>query len=475
MIGYHKEMIEKLLSEYGLKDTWLSLLYNLYGDERIEHNGRITVNLLKNLSYFEIADLYEYSLSFVNKEDKKERGQYYTPRDICELMARQAERFPDGVWCDPCCGVGNLSYELLRLKPELFESMQFFDLDEVALTLCMWLLSKLCGIDVELVKDNFHNKSFLDDKDDFYDYVLMNPPYDGSSEIAFMRKAAESLGFVAITPQSFTNSLSKDCVSLKEKLNADFSYLKIYCFDNIPGTIFNGEKKGVFNTNMSNSVRAAITVCHNHQEGHFITPLMRWRSSQRDEMLRSVGSFLEKSDRIFQNGKFLKLYKNSDRYLDYGDTTISEVLSKAPTEYALYVPTTPRYFLTASRRKLRRSGCHTLYFPSAETMSKAYIILNSSYAYWWWRIADGGMTLSRETLETMRVDSSMSLSQSIISKLIEEETICLTTKNNAGIICENVKHSERLTKEIDEFVGCQDLYYTRSNTYIGEQNEQVQL
>ena len=468
------ETIERLLTEYGLRDTWLSMLRNHLGDDRIEHNPAIKDNVLDGLLYFEIADLYEYSLSFVNKENKKRLGQYYTPQDICELMARQAERFPDGVWCDPCCGIGNLSFELLKTRPDLFKHMQFFDLDEVALTICMWMMSFLCRTDVELVRDNFHNCSFLDNKDVKYDFVIMNPPYGGMNEIAFMQKAAESSGFVAITPQGFTNSLNKECVELKEKLN-DFRYFKIYCFDNIPGNIFNGTKKGVFNTNTSNSVRAAITVCHNFQDGHFITPLMRWRTVQRNKMLKSVGSFLEKSDRIFQNGKFLKLYKDSDRYLDYGNMVVSDVLSKEPTEYVLYVPTTPRYYLTASKRKLDRGVCHTLYFADEEMMDRAYITLNSSYAYWWWRVADGGMTISREVLNTMRFDGEMAVDQSLVSKLIEEEVTCLTTKVNAGIVCENIKHSEQLTKEIDECIGCSDLYYTRNNTYIGEQDGKIQL
>ena len=35
---------------------------------------------------------------------------------------------------------------------------------------------------------------------------------------------------------------------------------EIYSFDNVPGNIFCGRKHGIFNTNTSNSVRAAITV-----------------------------------------------------------------------------------------------------------------------------------------------------------------------------------------------------------------------
>lgn len=85
--------IDNYLALYGLKETWYSLLYNLLKNEGIEHNIHISDNLLKGLSFYEISDMYEYSLAFINKLNKKKNGQYYTPSDVCKFMAKQSLSF----------------------------------------------------------------------------------------------------------------------------------------------------------------------------------------------------------------------------------------------------------------------------------------------------------------------------------------------------------------------------------------------
>ena len=63
--------IDKYLTKHGLKETWKSLLFNLTEDQRIEHNEDISENLLENKNFYEISDLYEYSLAFIDKLKKK--------------------------------------------------------------------------------------------------------------------------------------------------------------------------------------------------------------------------------------------------------------------------------------------------------------------------------------------------------------------------------------------------------------------
>lgn len=462
--------IDKYLKEYGLKETWKSLLFNLTKDQRIEHNENISENLLENKNFYEISDLYEYSLAFIDKLMKRKSGQYYTPEDICQFMAKEINNFEDGIWCDPCCGIGNLSYEILKIKPEMINTMQFFDIDETALYICRVLMAYFFDVDFESIKHNFHNCSFLEKNEVDYNFIIMNPPYCGKEKgedlyISFMKKASEADGYISITPQSFTNSTSKECIELKNKIS-NFNYFKIYCFDNVPGNIFCGKKKGIFNSNTSNSVRAAITVCRKNEEANLITPLLRWKTEERKELLNSADTFLVSSKKIYQKKKFLKLFKDTEDLLDYGDKELRQLLSKNKTNYVLYVPSTPRYYITASKRKLNRSSYHELYFNNEQDLNLAYLILNSSYAYWWWRIADGGMTLSAEVLKNVRVDTSLVLNQNLIAELEQEENTCLVSKVNAGKVNENIKHSEGLISRIDNFLGFDKISYIKDNSYV---------
>ena len=453
------------IEKYGLKETWNSLIYNFTNFD-IEHNPNISDNIFKDKTFYEISDLYEESLAFNDKINKKKNGQYYTPEDVSKLMAKQVNDFDDGVWCDPCCGIGNLSYELLLLKPEKLSTMQFFDIDDVSLTICRYLLSYFFGLNPESIKNNFHNKSFLENNDVHYDYVIMNPPYNGKEKgedlyISFMKKAAESNGFISITPQSFTNSLSTPAVELKSKID-NFSFSKIYCFDNIPDCIFCGKKKGIFNTNTSNSVRAAITVCRNNESGKFITPLLRWKSEERKTLFDNIDNFLSERGFLIL---YFKWFKGTEKFHLQKRIQLGDLLSKEKTEYVLYVPSTPRYFITASKRFLKRSSYFELYFRTERDMNIAYMYINSSLCYWWWRVLDGGMTLSKSTITSLRIDD-IPLNEEIIKKLEAEEETNLVIKMNAGKANENIKHSKETLDELDEYLGVKELSFTKNNSYV---------
>lgn len=441
-------MIFEYLKSFGLRTTWEALIYNLSHNENFTPHEEIKENLLKNKSYYEISDLYEEALAFVNKINKKKNGQYYTPQDVSAFLAKQSDLFNDGVWCDPCCGIGNISYELLKLKPQLLDTMYFYDIDSMALKICRFLFSFFFGKKYEELV-NFKNINFLNSNDKF-DYIIMNPPYGKCGEedlyITFMKKACEYKGFVSITPQSFTNSTNKPSIELKDRL-LNYSFLNIYCFDNVPDCIFNGRKKGIFNQNTSISVRAAITIASNLKEEKKITPLIRWKTADRQKMFASCHEQLNNLKTF--RGKFLKTFPNAN-YFNFGGFELKDIISDTPTEYKLTIPSTPRYYITASIRDLDRSSKHILYFKNKEDFLSAYLILNSSYAYWWWRICDGGMTLGLSTLLSLKVKKVMN--DELFNELFEEEKTHLVFKKNAGKLNENIKHSNKLINKLDNFL-----------------------
>src|SRR5690606_33442766 len=128
--------------------------------------------------------------------------------------------------------------------------------------------------------------------------AILNPPYAQTvADEKFKTFAARDLyayflekiidtseGFISITPQSFTHSTK--FTALRELLINKYENISIYSFDNMPDSIFKGIKFGSINTNTVNSTRAAITVAHKSKnKNHKMTPLLRWVSSTRSEML----------------------------------------------------------------------------------------------------------------------------------------------------------------------------------------------
>ncbi|MGI9460979.1 MAG: Eco57I restriction-modification methylase domain-containing protein [Alphaproteobacteria bacterium] len=480
------------LDQYHIKIVWASLLANyitgfnnkelnyiLLGKDFV-NSSMIEKNLLNGLSMGEIAGLYEFSLAHCNSKARKLAGQYFTPDDVAAVMAKKAiKNFSDGyqknkIWCDPCVGIGNLAYYLIanQKNPESFlqKNIFFIDKDRLALFIARTLLTiKFQQKNKNLfwdIKKKFITADFLLNHDvPNFDYALFNPPYGKidkttsrqfiSSDIyaqfieAVIKKIAHrGGGFVSITPQSFTHA--EKFFHLRKLLLSSGKKLTIYNFDNVPDNIFYGKKFGSGNSNQVNSTRAAITIFHHRikfdKAIYFsITPLLRWRTAERSQLLASIDSFLT----IFENPQ-AKIFPKMQAelkdiyYLMLGKKTLSTVLSKMPTDYFLFVPTTPRYFISALRYRPHRTSCRMLYFVDSDSRDIAYILLNSSFCYWWWRVHDGGMTLSKKTLHSLPFLLQSPPPLTILKELQLSEKNNKVIKKNAGHDNENVKHSPSL-------------------------------
>ncbi|GHT16254.1 hypothetical protein AGMMS4956_18200 [Bacteroidia bacterium] len=319
------------------------------------------------------------------------------------------------------------------------------------------------------IKDNFVVFDFLSvsqngflntlDKIPNHDYVIVNPPYLNTNEDTRFETAKctdlyayfleniikTSKGFISITPQSFTNA--EKFYSLRSLLLKKFADLTIYCFDNVPDSIFKGIKFGSTNSNHANSVRAAIMIAGSHVKGHKITSLLRWQTSERLKMLDHLDVFL--SDVTLTARYFPKVSGFFENYYNSLDLhkTLSRIMSSKPTQYALYVPSSPRYFISALKKPVKRSSIKTLYFKNEQDLNKAYIIINSSHAYWWWRVKDGGMTLSQETLDTIPIIDFVP-DKNLIFALEQSEQKNKVYKLNAGSYQENIKHPIELIDKV---------------------------
>jgi len=482
------KQISDLLNIYELKQTWKNLLathinceqkfHYILKNKTFENYVILPNNILKNLEITEIGTLYEYTLATQNYNSKKESGQYFTPKDVSKLLANYSKRFDNGKWYDPCCGVGNLSWFLIDIQENkeefLINNLILSDKDKLALLIARVLLTmSFQSKDENLfntIENNFIEFDFLSasqnglfdtlNKIPKHDFVIVNPPYFNTTEdhrfetakctdlyAYFLENIIKtSKGFISITPQSFTNA--EKFTPLRKILLNNFENLTIYCFDNVPDSIFKGVKFGSTNTNHANSVRAAIMVAGSNLKGRKITSLLRWRTAQRKEMFAKLDDFLSevKLTPIFfpkVSSYFADLYNSLNL-----NRTIGNIVSTKPTKYALYIPSSPRYFISALKTPVKRSSIKTLYFRNEEEYNKAYILLNSSITYWWWRVKDGGMTLALETLYSVPL-VDFEPKQEIIVKLEHSEEENKVYKLNAGNMQENVKHSPDLINQIN--------------------------
>jgi predicted RNA methylase len=369
-------------------------------------------------------DFYSY---LDTSEYREELSQYYTPEDIAAKMVSLFKH--GGTFLDPCCGTGVLSYYLCRQfeNPKQFieQNLIVNDLDKTSLT----ILQEIFLAEFGAVPRTF-NENFLTYKFPSYDYIIMNPPYgkvDPNPNFLtaktkdvyayFLEKACAAQGFISINPISFTNGLQFK--PLRKLLLDTYSHIDVYNFDNIPGHIFSDAK-----------TRASIIVADNSSQQRRTTTMLRWGQTERQTLLQNLETYL--SPAAFTEDIF---YKNTSETLSLlnNKNILANYLSPTPTAYPLYITSAPRYFITAASTKLDRKGQTEIFFKDEISYKKAYIQLNSSYLYWWWRTCDSNMTLTKGTLTTLPF-LDIAVNEDLIAALRQSEIDNKVYKSNAGSV-----------------------------------------
>lgn len=465
----------------GLKKTWTNLCQFIIKNSN---------NLNNFLRPDNLGELYEMGLAIQDKNTKKTMGKYYTPIDVANVMCKWFATLEGNLVCDVGCGTGRLILCYLDLignpkAKKLISSgkLYLYDIDSTALLICKTIIALKYGIEISN-KINLICEDFLDKKLALPNdcKVISNPPYSKFQKISnkwektpnlmetkeayasFMEKIfKQARSAVIISPFSFISSTK--FYSLREemcKLGAGF----IVSFDNVPGNIFCGKKHGIFNTNTGNSVRAAITVFkkNSSNNGFKISPLIRFKNEERKQLLQNeiLEKMLGAESQIVDNEhpRFKKIFKELtniyDLWISQSSTKISDLLTNKETQFYINMPNTCRYFTTASTKKLARSGSLSLFVDDQDKFNFLYCFINSSFAYWWWRIYDGGITYPLSLLKEMPVPFELLSSDDKIffSKMREEmssnESKFIVTKVNAGSLQENIKFPEKYRNKINK-------------------------
>lgn len=446
-------------------------------------------NALQHATIAEMSVVHEFLLASGDMAEKRRQGQFYTPDDVARFMVSKSDAFPLGVWLDPCCGVGNLTYWLVSRQPNpeafLLQYVRCSDLSGGALLSARIILA-VAFQDRErdlfsALEPNFVQRDYLSGGPSHvpgnlpHDYVLMNPPYVGVEADSyrlfrsarsrdlfayFTEKALRtSRGVIAITPQSFTHGRRHQ--DLRSVMLERPSRIQIFCFDNVPDNIFRGLKFGSENSNSVNSTRAAVFVSKACSESETpslrITPLIRWTTRERTRMFDMADQLLAEPTVVNQR-VFPKIYRGLEALYDQMESweeRLSDLLVDPSIGTIINVPTTPRYFISAVRRNLSRSSI-TQFAIADSDVRRVYLTLNSSLAYLWWRIHDGGMTLSKATLMSMPMPPSVDFGSDqaicLEQEFLASEATNLVFKRNSGKNNENVKHPLALVERLNNFV-----------------------
>ena len=473
---YDLEKYKQDVLNYGLKQTWNAINYCVlyYG---ISNNF---------LSVDNFAQLYEIGLALQDKRSKKESGQYYTPNDVAIVMSEWLQKQKGEIVCDVGCGTGNLILSYLNLignkkAIDLIRSgrLYLYDIDDVALSICKTIILFKYGKELEpyihtIRCDFLSNKITLPNNCK----VIANPPYStinslsldwNKTEVAldskelysmFMEKIIkQSESAVIITPYSFVGG--SKFYSLRKIMN-DYNGFVI-SFDNVPGNIFRGKKHGIFNTNTANSVRAAISVVENKYDcrGFKTTHLIRFKNEERTKFLKTavLESLINDEYQIVtnENPMYCKCAKELRLVWNYWKTKSTQRLGNCVNQdgqYILSMPNTCRYYTSASYGKMNRAGQIVLNINDKDVFNYIYCLINSSFAYWYWRLFDGGITYTKKLLLSMPIfydklsDEDIEFFNNVATEMINETNKYTVTKNNVGIQ-ENVKYPRQFRDKIN--------------------------
>lgn len=401
-------------------------------------------------------------LAVENKIEKKNAGKYYTPDDVAIIMAQYLLELPGDNICDLCCGTGNLIFAVLnelgedKAKEKISNgNIYLYDIDETAINICLAILKNRYGNIVSnihvIIGDCLDNSIIFPDNSK----IISNPPYGKNSllvnsffpsakktkewYVAFMEKALMAkIPMVFITPHSFLGG------STFKELRAELYGGKIFSFDNVPGNIFKGKKFGIFNSNEANSTRAAISILNPSESNLFISPFIRFKSEERNKILDKnyLDSLLPITSQPTDGTILYRIVAGTE------EITNKWLLSKkkfnnlltTKSEYKLDIPNTCRYFTTAAKRTLNRSGKMTVYCKDEDSFYLAYAFVNSSLCYYWHRMCNGGITYPITLLKDMPIFGQVTQElKAYCDNLIQNEEQYIVLKKNAGAYQENIK------------------------------------
>ncbi len=171
-----KGVLPKVYARQNLDPTSLGELIDLIGN--------IALGDAKSRSADVLGHVFEYFLGEFALAEGKKGGQFYTPRNVVELLVEMLEPYKGRV-LDPCCGSGGMFVQSEKFVTEHQGKINDISIYGQESNQTTWRLAKMNlairGIDSSQVKWN-NEGSFLNGahKDLKADYIIANPPFNVS-------------------------------------------------------------------------------------------------------------------------------------------------------------------------------------------------------------------------------------------------------------------------------------------------------
>jgi hypothetical protein len=141
-------------------------------------------------------------------------------------------------------------------------------------------------------------------------------------------------------------------------------------------------------------------------------------------------------------------------WINASDSCLGMYLSEIG-KYEMFIPNSCRYFTTAASKESSRKGQISLCFSDEDVFYYIFCMMNSSFAYWHWRLYDGGITYPKGLLLQMPVFiNRLTAKDKLFFRSISKEMIInaskyVVTKNNVGIQ-ENIKYPREFRNKINQ-------------------------
>ncbi len=159
------------------KATRLGLLLDAFNDSRLDlRPSQLDGNDV-------IGDAYEYLISEFAEGAGKKAGEFYTPPEVSELVARLADPQPGARICDPTCGSGSLLLRTAAQVRKHFNSNNFslYGQENNGATWALAVMNMfLHGVDSATIRwgDTLRSPKLLEhDRLMQFDVVVANPPF----------------------------------------------------------------------------------------------------------------------------------------------------------------------------------------------------------------------------------------------------------------------------------------------------------
>jgi hypothetical protein len=142
-------------------------------------------------------------------------------------------------------------------------------------------------------------------------------------------------------------------------------------------------------------------------------------------------------------------------YIEKSSKCFSDLVSQKETPYSMTVASSGRYYLGGAKKDLDRAGKYKFYFKGEREYYFAYAFINSSFAYFYWRLFDGNILYPKSLLKSSKIfidiisDETYSKIKNIVKKMEADEKNYLSYKKNAGKMQENVKFPKKYRDELN--------------------------